>query len=155
MSKRGYAAIALDRPKDAANLGGVLRAAGCYSADLVMLIGDRMRGSGKTDTQKAWRHIPVIEADDLVIPYGATAVCVELIAGATPLQRFVHPEQAVYVFGPEDGSVSSKIAARCAHKVYVPTAFCMNLAATANVVLYDRMSKTAPAKNTAQRAESA
>jgi tRNA(Leu) C34 or U34 (ribose-2'-O)-methylase TrmL len=138
--RRGYAAIAMDRPKDLANLGGVLRAAGCYSADLVILIGDRMRGN-KADTQKAWKHIPLIEADDLVIPYGATAVCVELSDGATPLQKFTHPERAVYVFGPEDGSVSSKIAARCAHKVYVPTAFCMNLAATANVVLYDRLAK--------------
>ncbi len=33
---RGYAAIGLDNPKTPANMGSVLRAAGCYQASLVV-----------------------------------------------------------------------------------------------------------------------
>lgn len=142
--KRGYCVIALEGAKDPSNLGGVMRAAGCYRADMIALSGGRMRHT-KTDTQKAWRHVPVLEVPDLtaVLPYGCIPVCIELIDGATPLPRFVHPERAFYVFGPEDGSVSASVAAWCKTKVYVPTAHCMNLAATVNVVLYDRMLKEA------------
>ena len=45
------------------------------------------------------------------------------------------------IFGPEDGSVGKKIVKWCDDVVYIPTIGCMNLAATANVVLYDRMAK--------------
>ena len=55
---------------------------------------------------------------------------------------FIHPEQAYYIFGPEDGSLKSEILDRCDHVVYIPTIGCMNLAATVHVVLYDRMSKS-------------
>ena len=62
---RGFAAIGLDRPKDKANLGGVLRAAGCYGAALVLLSGGRM-GKFSTDTMKAYKHVPCIEVLDLL-----------------------------------------------------------------------------------------
>lgn len=37
MSERGYAAIGLIRPKTPANVGAVLRAAGCYGAAMVAI----------------------------------------------------------------------------------------------------------------------
>jgi tRNA(Leu) C34 or U34 (ribose-2'-O)-methylase TrmL len=139
---RGFAAIGLDRAKDPANLGGVLRAAGCYDASLVVLGGGRM-GKYATDTMRAYKHIPCIETANVLeaIPFGATPVVVELCPRARPLQRFTHPESAFYIFGPEDGSVARQIIERAACVVYVPTTRCMNLAATVNVVLYDRMVK--------------
>jgi tRNA(Leu) C34 or U34 (ribose-2'-O)-methylase TrmL len=140
--QRGFAAIGLDRVKDPANVGGVLRAAGCYGADLIVLAQARTVRA-HTDTQKAWKHIPTLMVDDVfaAIPFGAAPVCIELIDGATALQDFQHPERAFYIFGPEDGSVRKEIAERCRHHVYVPTKHCMNLSATVNVVLYDRMAK--------------
>lgn len=139
---RGFAAIGLYRPKDANNMGGVLRAAGCYGASMVMVQGSRF-GNFKTDTQKAWKHIPTIQTDDLlsVIPFGAAPIAVEFIKSAKPLPNFTHPERAFYLFGPEDGSLPADVVARCADVVYVPTEHCMNLAATVNVLLYDRMLK--------------
>src|SRR5262245_16204327 len=76
---RGYAAIGLDRAKDPANLGGVLRAAGIYGASLVLLSGGRM-GRYATDTMKAWKHMPCVEVDDLLahVPFGAIPVAVEI-----------------------------------------------------------------------------
>ena len=139
---RGYAAIGLDRPKDTANLGGVLRAAQCYGAALVLLTGTRM-GKYSTDTMKAYRHIPCVEVDDLMAhcPYGAEPVVVELTDRAKPLFNFAHPNAAFYIFGPEDGSVRKEIIERCPRVIQIPTVGCMNLAATANVVLYDRLLK--------------
>jgi tRNA(Leu) C34 or U34 (ribose-2'-O)-methylase TrmL len=142
VSARGFAAIGLDRCKDPANVGGVLRAAHCYGAVSVAISGGRF-GKYATDTMKAYRHIPCVEVDDIfkAIPFGATPVVVELCDRAKPLPNFTHPESAYYIFGPEDGSVRREIIERVPLVVQVPTRYCMNLAATVNVLLYDRMLK--------------
>jgi len=148
MSARGFACIGLDRPKDANNIGGVLRAAGCYEADLIAVAGARYKRAA-TDTQAAHRHIPLIHTDNLhlVVPFDCVPVAIDLLDDATPLQDFVHPERAFYVFGPEDGTLGRSTTDWCKHKVYIPTAFCMNLAATVNVVLYDRLAKQKRSKH--------
>ena len=58
------------------------------------------------------------------------------------LPEYIHSENAFYVFGPEDGSVSQSIVDWCQDVVYIPTNGCMNLAATVNVLLYDRLAKS-------------
>ena len=143
---RGYSAIGLFNPKDRLNVGSVLRAAGCYEASLIAVSGKRPAnyiGRIATDTQKAYKHIPVIRCDDLhdVIPYDCIPVAVDLIDGAKPLHQYQHPERAFYIFGPEDGTLGKQVTQWCKDCVYVPTKFCMNLAATVNVVLYDRARK--------------
>lgn len=60
---------------------------------------------------------------------------------ARNLVGFHHPERACYIFGPEDGTLGKSITDRCKFKVQIPTAYCMNLAATVNVVLYARLAK--------------
>jgi len=139
---RGFAAIGLDRCKTPANLGGVLRAAGCYGAGMVMVSGGRM-GRYATDTMCAYKSIPCLEVDDLMthVPYGARPVVIELTDRSISLVNFVHPDSAFYIFGPEDGSVRKEILGKVPLVVQVPTNRCMNLAATVNVVLYDRLAK--------------
>ena len=66
---------------------------------------------------------------------------VDLIPGATPLPDFVHPARAFYIFGPEDGTLDPALFAGVKRVVYVPTTGCMNLAASVNVILYDRLAK--------------
>jgi len=68
-------------------------------------------------------------------------VCVQFVEGAIPLPEFVHPEQALYIFGPEDGSIEQSLIDAADAVVYVPTIGCMNLAATVDVLLYDRIAK--------------
>lgn len=139
---RGYAAVGLHMPKTPANIGSVLRAAGCYGAAMVAASGIRYKRAG-TDTQASYRHMPLIQCDDLhaLVPFDCVPVAIDLIDGAIPLQRYVHPERAFYVFGPEDGTLGKLVTGWCRDIVYVPTRHCMNLAATVNVVLYDRMAK--------------
>lgn len=139
---RGYAAIGLHMPKSALNVGSALRAAGCFGAAMVAVSGQRYRRCA-TDTQAAYRHIPLIQGDKLrsLIPFDCVPVAVDLIEGATPLQQYAHPERAFYVFGPEDGTLGESVTSWCRDVIYIPTRHCMNLAACVNVVLYDRMVK--------------
>lgn len=139
---RGFAAIGLNQPKNIINIGGVMRAAGCYQASMVAVSGTRYQKNA-ADTQSAHRHIPLVTCEDLrlVIPYGAVPVAVDLIEGATSLVDYKHPESAFYIFGAEDQTLGENVLSFCRDVVYVPTAFCMNLAATVNVVLYDRAAK--------------
>ena len=143
---RGFAAIGLVNPKCPANIGGVLRAAGCYDASLVVISGDRGKrsiGGLATDTQKAYRHIPTIITDDIfsTIPFDCIPIAVDLLPHSKNIVTFTHPERAFYIFGAEDATLGKEVWSRCKFSIQVPTNFCMNLAATVNVVLYDRMAK--------------
>jgi tRNA(Leu) C34 or U34 (ribose-2'-O)-methylase TrmL len=144
MSK-GFCCIGLYNPKSPENVGSVLRAAGCYGVNSVFYTGVRYDRAKAfvTDTKKVHQKIPLIGIEDLqqVIPLGCTPVAVELVKGAKPLHDYTHPERAFYIFGPEDGTLDKTIRAWCADVVYIPTVGCMNLAATVNVVLYDRLAK--------------
>lgn len=137
---RGYAVVALDNPKCLANLGGAMRAAHCYGAALILVGGVRMRKC-ITDTPQTYRHIPVLQVDDVMehIPYDCVPVAVDLVEGARDLRAYTHPQRACYIFGPEDGTLGARVLRRCRDTIMVPTRGCMNLAATVNVVLYDRM----------------
>jgi len=143
---RGYAAIGLVGPKIEANVGGALRAADCYGASLIILEAPRFQHRS-TNVTKAQRHIPLIVGPIVDHrPYDCPLVAVEIIDGAKPLPLFDHPERAIYVFGPEDGSVPKHILSLAQHVVSIPTKYCMNLAATVNVVLFDRMTKRSDTK---------
>lgn len=82
-----------------------------------------------------------------MLPRGAHVVGVELVEGACPLPAFTHPVNAFYLFGPEDGSLTTAQLNFCDDVVYIPTHGCMNLAATVNVVLYDRLAKSGQHSN--------
>jgi tRNA(Leu) C34 or U34 (ribose-2'-O)-methylase TrmL len=109
---------------------------------MVAMTGWRYKGA-RTDPQKGYRHIPLMHFDDLkdAIPYDCVPVAVDLLDGARSMQTYTHPERAFYIFGPEDGTLGRAVTEWCRDVIYIPTAHCMNLAATVNVVLYDRMVK--------------
>ena len=138
--------IGLIKPKSPTNVGAIMRAAGCYGVDAVFYTGERYDRAAKfnTDTKDANQKIPMTGVDNLLecVPEDAKIVCIELAIGATPLPEYQHPEKAFYIFGPEDGTIKQQLIDRADAVVYIPTIGCMNLAATVNVVLYDRLSKT-------------
>ncbi len=140
-----FTCIALTNPKSPTNVGSVLRACGCFGADQVWYDGSRFDIAKKysTDTHQANSNIELIKKDSFTqdIPEGTQLVCVDLVEGATPLAEFNHPDKAIYIFGPEDGTITQQVVSQADHVVYIPTLACLNLAATVNVVLYDRSSK--------------
>ncbi len=123
-----------------------MRAAGCYQADEVLYTGQRYEKASKfqTDTKNVSNKIPLKGVESFLdnLSEETSIVCVDFAEGATPLPEFQHPENAIYIFGPEDGSISQDVADRAHHVVYVPTIGCMNLAASVNVLLYDRLAKS-------------
>jgi len=139
---RGYSAIGLHLPKHSVNVGSTLRAAQNFGATLVAVTGRRYQRA-PTDTMAAYRHIPLLQVDDLreVVPFDCVPIAIELRKDAKSLITFKHPERAFYIFGPEDSSLGEKVTEWCRDIIYVPTDRCMNLAATVNVVLYDRLVK--------------
>lgn len=146
MPNNSTSIIALYNPKSPTNVGAVMRAAGCYRADQVRYNGERYDRAVKfqTDTKNVQENIELTAMEDLTaeLDDGTEIVCVELVLGATRLPEFVHPQKALYLFGPEDGSLPQDVVDKAHHVVYVPTVGCMNLAASVNVVLYDRLAKS-------------
>jgi tRNA(Leu) C34 or U34 (ribose-2'-O)-methylase TrmL len=138
--------VGLTNPKSPSNVGAVMRAAGCYRVDEVIYTGKRYSQAAKfsTDTKNMSVRIPLTPVESLIEKKDENVeiVCVELVEGATPLPLFNHPKSALYILGPEDGSISQTVVDQADHVVYIPTVGCMNLAATVNVVLYDRLAKS-------------
>lgn len=138
--------IGLHNPKSPTNVGSVMRAAGCYQATAVRYTGERFARAARyqTDTKNVNTQIPLGHVSDLLadLPADTKVVCVEFAEGAALLPQFQHPDCAIYVFGPEDGSLPQSMIDAADHVVFVPTIGCMNLAASVNVVLYDRLCKS-------------
>lgn len=138
--------IGLTNPKSPTNVGAVMRASGCYQVSGVFYTGERYSRAAKfnTDTKSVTNKIPLVGVDNFLdnIPTDAKIVCVELVEGAIALPEYQHPEKAFYIFGPEDGTISQEVVDRADAVVYIPTIGCMNLAATVNVLLYDRLAKS-------------
>jgi len=138
--------VGLSNPKSPSNVGSVMRAAGCYQVDSVFYTGRRYARAAKfhTDTKDVNKKIPLTAVESFLngIPEDIKIVCVELVEGAVPLPEYQHPDNAFYIFGPEDGTLEQEVIDRADAVVYVPTIGCMNLAATVNVLLYDRLAKS-------------
>jgi len=138
--------IGLINPKSPTNVGAVLRAAGCFRADAVNYTGKRYNQAKRyhTDTKNRIETIPLTGMDCLLenCPTNTSVVCIELVENAVSLHQFKHPDNAYYIFGPEDGTINQEIIDQADTVVYIPTIGCMNLAATVNVVLYDRLVKS-------------
>jgi tRNA(Leu) C34 or U34 (ribose-2'-O)-methylase TrmL len=153
--KKEHVSVGLINPKGAENVGSVMRAAGCYQVNQVLYSGQRYDRATKmsTDTRNISSSIPLVNIETLgvdnlidAVESDTKIVCVDLIQGATSLPAFQHPEKALYIFGPEDGTIPQNIVDRADHVVFVPTVGCMNLAASVNVLLYDRLAKSSRAE---------
>ena len=148
--KQSDVSIGLINPKSPDNVGAVLRAAANYRVNKVFYTGDRYpqaikRKSRIVDmSRKVSKDVLLSAADHLtdVITDNMKIVCVEFAINAIPLPAYQHPTDALYIFGPEDGSIDQAIIDQADAVIYVPTVGCMNLSASVNVLLYDRMAKS-------------
>jgi len=141
--------IGLCNPKSPENVGSVLRAAGNYRVEKVLYTGTRYERALNNNpdvpnlSRKVSENVYLESVESLIedVPDDLKVICVEFAMDAISLPLFHHPEKACYIFGPEDGNISQDIIDRADAVVYVPTMGSMNLAASVNVVLYDRLAK--------------
>lgn len=141
---RGYFALGAENISKPLNFGALLRTAHAFGAHFSFAITPYLpaREIALSDTSNAVKNLPLHlypSVDAMRLPEGCRLVGLELTDEAVALPSFRHPLQAAYVVGPERGSLSPELQARCDFIVQIPTRFCVNLAVAAAITLYDRM----------------
>lgn len=125
------------------NIGNLFRTAHAFGASFVFTIAAHYSiAHTKSDTSLAPKHLPFYRFDSvesMQLPAGCTLVGIEIVDQSTALPTFHHPQAAAYVLGPERGSLSPALLARCKHLVRIPTAFSLNVATAGAIILYDRV----------------
>lgn len=143
--------ICLWTPKYPRNVGMVVRAANVFGASRIHLTGNRV--SMKVDGHKGnrlpreerFRGSRTVDINRTERPFDATPhltpVAIEVVSDAELLPWFDHPKNALYVFGPEDGSLPRSVLGQCHRIVRIPGKHCSNLANAVCMTLYDRHLK--------------
>jgi len=151
-NKHDTPAIILHNPKYPHNVGTIVRAASCFNSNLILFTGDRvsLEADGtngyrlpREERMRDYKEVRVINDQ---YPFNRFSkdivpVAVEWRQNAEQLPYFIHPENAVYVFGPEDGSIPQVMLQHCQRFVIIPSNHCVNLAMAVGLILYDRVSK--------------
>jgi len=142
--------IILINPKHGRNVAVALRAASCYGAHQVWFTGNRVeleveqkKRLPREERMKGYKDVDIIQYE---YPFerferGVVPVAVEVRKNSETLFDFEHPDRAVYVFGPEDGSIPPHLLQHCHRFVVIPTRHCLNLATAVSTILYDRALK--------------
>jgi tRNA G18 (ribose-2'-O)-methylase SpoU len=140
---RGYFGIGVERFSKPMNAGNLFRTAHAFGASFVFAVdADPAIGKAGSDTSLTPKNLPFYSYDsmaDFNLPDDCTLVGVELLDEAVELPVFRHPRRAAYVLGPERGSLSPEMQARCDTMVKIPTSFCLNVATAGAIIMYDRV----------------
>ncbi len=141
---RGYFGVGAESIHKPYNVGNLFRSAHAFNASFVFTVNAQYerRIGHRTDTSDALKALPFYQFDSaatMLLPKGCRLVGVELTDDAIELPSFRHPLQAAYIMGPERGSLSPEMQARCDFIVKIPTKFCLNVGTAGIVVMYDRL----------------
>ena len=140
---RGYFGIGVEGITKEQNVGTIVRSAHAFGSSFFFTINPEVnvRAMRQTDTSAAFEHLPYYQYDDIdemKIPKGCRLVGVELTDDAIELPSFRHPSQALYILGPEMGSLSEKVQEKCDFIVKIPMKFCVNVGIASAIMMYDR-----------------
>jgi tRNA G18 (ribose-2'-O)-methylase SpoU len=143
LAMRGFFGIGVERLSKPMNAGTLFRTAHAFGASFVFTIGATYSvTAARSDTSKTPENLPWYVYDSaaqLSLPQNCKLVGIELLDEAIELPRFRHPLRAAYVLGPEMGSLSPELVARCDHVIKIPTSFCVNVGVAGAIVMYDRL----------------
>ncbi len=144
---RGYFGIGVQEISKEGNVGNLVRSAHAFGASFFFAIAPvvDIHALRATDTSDAFDHLPYYQYDSVAaldLPKGCQLVGVEFVDESIELPSFRHPTRAAYVLGPEMGSLSPALLARCDHVVKIPMKFCINVGVAGALVMYDRALST-------------
>jgi tRNA(Leu) C34 or U34 (ribose-2'-O)-methylase TrmL len=143
--------VCLINPKFKHNVGATVRAASCFGIEQVWFTGNRVsldtekkERLPREERMKGYKSVDLIQFDYPFDAFdnGVVPVAIEIRENSIPLPYFTHPENALYIFGPEDGSLGKAVTRHCHSFAIIPSRHCTNLAAAVYIVLYDRMMKS-------------
>ena len=142
--QRGYFGIGVESSSKIMNAGNLLRTTHAFAGSFFFFVRSAFdrRELEASDTARSIGSMPVYHFDDvpdLLLPKSCKLIGVELTEDAIDLPLFHHPQQAAYVLGPEKGSLSPAMQARCDHIVKIPMKFCVNVGIAGAIVMYDRL----------------
>lgn len=139
---RGFFEIGVFHPKTEENIGTLWRSAFQLGAAGIFTIGRRYK-SQASDTTAAHRHIPLrhfntFEEFNAARPFNCPLIGIEM--GGHSLSKMVHPVQAVYLLGSEDGGLPPSILDKCQHVISLESvrSASYNVAVAGSLVMYHR-----------------
>lgn len=140
---RGYFGIGVERVSKPMNAGAIFRSAHAFGASFVFTVDAayQRRTGALADTSNSLEHLPFYDfptIDDMRLPDDCRLVGIELTDDAVMLPSFRHPSRCAYVLGPERGSLTPEMVAKCDFVIKIPTSFCINVSVAAAIVMYDR-----------------
>ena len=141
--RRGYFEIGIFRTKTVSNIGTLWRSAYQLGASGIFTIGKRYPHQA-SDTVKAYRHVPMREHlsfEDFLLSRPKSSILVAVEMGGTPLARFKHPEQAVYILGAEDSGLPDHVLKACNTTVAIESerTESFNVAVAGSIIMYHRL----------------
>ncbi len=139
---RDYFGIGLEGVSKTGNMGNLFRSAHAFGASFVSTIAPDLRVKIGTDTSSAYKNVPFfsfVDLDDFRVLHNCQLVAIELTDDAIDLSAFHHPHSVAYVLEPEMGSLSPGLLACCDHVMKIPTSFCINVAISGAIMMYDRI----------------
>jgi tRNA(Leu) C34 or U34 (ribose-2'-O)-methylase TrmL len=139
-------AIICENPRFPHNIAMVTRLASCYGINQVWFTGSRIEVGANRKMRlptKERMNVDIINNDNPLDQFSSNIipVAVEFRDHSELLQDFVHPKNAVYIFGPEDGAISNRLLSKCHRFVVIPVRHCLNLSTSIATVLWDRKIK--------------
>jgi len=145
MRSRGYFGIGVYGMKTHENYGTLFRSANIFGASFLCMVNSRFVRQS-SDTMRSERHLPLYEYTDIASflsnrPRDCQLIGVEITDTAVGVSTFTHPERALYILGPEDGSIPTEILDKCQHVVKLPGTHCLNVSVAGSIILYDRVCK--------------
>lgn len=145
-------AVVMCDPKFVVNVASMVRNCACFGIDTLVITGNRVEIPTGTkrdrlprqERMREYRTVELVRHDFplALFPPDVVPICVELLPNAMPLPLVEeHPPNAVYILGPEDGSVPAGLRAVCHQFWRIPSLHCLNVAQAGGIVLYDRTVK--------------
>jgi len=128
-------------PKDATNLGHILRSAQAFSIPFVYQVGGTASWRKiKTDVTKASRWLIAGEYESLEhlrheflnIPI----IGVEISPRSKRINDFEPRRDALYLFGREDAGIPEEILSKLDDVIYIPTVVSLNVGITSAIVMF-------------------
>lgn len=128
-------------PKDAANLGHILRSAQAFGIPFVYQVGGTVTWRKiKTDVTKAARWLITGEYDSLEhlkaeFP-GVPIIGVEISPKSKSIKDFKPARNSLFLFGREDEGIPQEILSKLDEVISIPTVVSLNVGITSAIVMF-------------------